>query len=97
VFLVIVAILLIVFFIRRLKYKRDQVLKSVAISLFITLLFELAYLIVGKIFGFFQVMCLLAEGCPTELQQFLSQAAYSAPVIFLVVLLVYYIIKYFRK
>jgi hypothetical protein len=97
IFLVIVAILLIVFFIRRLKYKRDQVLKSIAVSLFITLVVELAYLIVGLIFGFFTAMCFLAEGCSTVLQKFLSTVTYSGPVIFLVSLLIYYIVKYFKK
>jgi hypothetical protein len=97
VFLVIIAILLIVFFIRRLKYKADKILKSIAIALIITLAVELAYFIIGKIFGLFMVICKTDGYCPSQFQTFLSTTIYSGPVVFLVSLLAYYLFKYFKK
>jgi len=84
---------MIIFFIRKLKYDHKKILKSVWISLLITLILEGLFYVIGSYFRFFEVMCKIGADCPTQFQMFINYFFYSFIAIFLIVIFIYYIIK----
>ena len=84
---------LIIFFIKKLDYDINQILKSVGISLLITLIIEIL------IFIFFKptIYCGLGESCPSSFEYFLGFLPYTAATIFLITILIYYIVKFIKN
>lgn len=94
VFVIISMVGLVIFFIKRLDYKLNQVLRSLWISLLITLGIQILLAIIASIFGIYD--CDLGK-CPSPFEQALRFTAYTLPIIFLIVILVYYIIKFIKR
>ncbi|MBI2499561.1 hypothetical protein HYV88_04945 [Candidatus Woesearchaeota archaeon] len=95
--LVIIAIItLIIFFIRKLNYNFKQVLKSIWISLLITISIQILVLLVSM-FLLPQQLCKIGANCPTNAEVSLSFLPYTTPIIFLFVILIYYIKKFIKK
>ena len=92
----IVIIALIIFFIGKLKYNSKQIWKSIWVSLLITIGIHLLMLIIS--FFLPQPMC--KQGywdCSNNAELLLGISPYTIPLIFLIVILIYYIIKVIKK
>ena len=94
IFIAIVILALIVLLTRKLNYDFNKILKSIGISLLITVGIKIFLLIIS--FFLSQPMCkTIANGgrCPTNADILLASSLYTLPAIFLIVLLIYLIIK----
>lgn len=97
IFLIIVVVGLVVFFIKKLKYGLNQILKSVGISLLITSCIEILFYLIGSLLGFFRVYCKPGGHCPGPFEIFLEYLPYTATLIFLLTILIYYITKFIKN
>ena len=93
--IVIVIVVLIIFFIKKLKCNIKQILKSIVISLLITIWVQILFLAISRFLP--QPTCKIGGHCPTTADISLLFFPYTAPAIFLIVILIYYIIEFFRR
>lgn len=96
---IIIVITLIIFFIKKLNYNFKQVLKSIWISLLITIGIQILVLLIGA-FILPEAICDAKNStvrCPTNADIFLSYLPYTMPVILLFIILIYYTTKFIRK
>ncbi|MCG2692692.1 hypothetical protein L6279_01120 [Candidatus Parcubacteria bacterium] len=91
VLLTIAIIASIIILIKKLNYDFKQISKSVGISLLITIGIKIILLIVS--FFLPQPMCKMGAHCPSNAELLLSLSPYTIPAIFLIILLIYLIIK----
>ncbi len=87
--IIIIASIIILF--KKLNYNFKQISKSIGISLLITVGIKIILLIVS--FFLPQPMCKIGAHCPSNAELFLSLSPYTIPAIFLIVLLIYLIVK----
>ena len=92
---VVVIVIFIIFFIKKLKYNSKQILKSIIISLLITFGIQILFLVISRFLP--QPTCKIGGHCPTTAEISLLFFHYTAPAIFLIVILIYYIIKFARR
>jgi len=95
-FLAIVVVSLTIFFIKKLNYNLNKILKSIWVSLAITAGIEILFFIIGN-FGMFRVKCKEGIACITPFEVFLKALPYTATVIFLIVIFIYYLIKFIKR
>jgi hypothetical protein len=93
---IMIAITVILFFVRKLKFNIKKVGASIGISIVMTLWVELLFFIVGSFSGLFEVFCKNPETCPTQYQMFMKAFPYTATIIFFFTILNYYIMAYVK-
>lgn len=92
---VVIAIFLIVFLIKKLKYNSKQVWKSVGTSLSITVGVQALLLVVSLFLP--QPVCTIGSNCPSNSQLLIQASVYTTPIIFLIVTLFYYMTKLLKS
>lgn len=88
---------LIIFFIKKLNYNFSKILKSIVISLLITLIIEVLFYVVGSWLHWFMVYCSGWGKCPSSFEIFIGYLPYTATTIFLITILTYYLVKFVRR
>lgn len=91
----IVIIISIVLLIKKLNYNFKQISKSVGISLLIAIFIKIILLIISYFLP--QPMCKLGVYCPSNAGILLSMSIYTIPAIFLIVLLIYLVVKVIKQ
>jgi len=95
VLLTIIIIASIIFLIKKLNYNFKQISKSIGLSLLITIGIKIILLIVS--FFLPQPMCKMGAHCPSNAELLLHLSLYTIPAIFLIVLLIYLIVKILKN
>jgi hypothetical protein len=91
-FITIAVVVAIIILIRKLNYTFKQISKSVGIALLITICINIILLILMIVLLPYP-KCKIGFHCPSSAETFLSLSPYAMPAIFLIVLLIYLIIK----
>ena len=86
---------LMVFFLKKLKYNFKQILRSVGVSLLISIVIQIIIFVVVRFLP--QPTCGLGEDCLNNPGIVLSMLHVSIPVIFLIVIFLYYVVAMIRK
>lgn len=104
VFFIMAIVGLVIFFIKKLDYRLNQILRSVAISLLITLGIELLLVVIASP-GILDVTSWRDMVAACRIQPFECKTPFMivldiiplAPIIFLLTILIYYIIKFIKS
>lgn len=93
----IVIVLLILFFIIKLKQRAKQIIKGVGISFLITFILEALFYVVGSFLKFYVVFCEVGYNCPSQFQIYFEVAKWTFVPLFLIVLFIYYLVLFLRR
>ncbi len=95
---IILKIASIIFFIKKLEYGSKQIWKSIGISILFTFGIQILLLIILSFLpGVPGPTCKVGASCSSNAEISLSFFPYTAPAIFIVVMLIYYIIKFIKN
>jgi len=87
----------VIFSIKKLNYGKIQVLKSIGISLLITMGIEIIFFLIGFFTGSLSGTCKEGGYCPGPFKTFLLFMPYTATAVFLITILIYYIVKLIKN
>ena len=96
ILLLLVIIGLIIYFIKKLQCNFSQILKSIRLSLLITAIIEIIGILPLTFLFNMTIQCSYGK-CPTPLTLFIGFLPYTASIIFILTLLIYYIKYYISK
>jgi len=100
IYITIIALSLIItlFFVlmRKLQQDKKKLIKVISFSVLITIILEILILYITDIYTSLYVPCQNII-CPTALQSFFQILPYTAPIILLDVLVIYYFLKFIAK
>jgi len=96
ILLIIGIIFWLVYVFKQKNFTKKDYLKLLIYALIGTVILEIIYFIIGKIFRLFEVMCGIGDKCPSSFEIFVEQSIYLIPTIFIIIAVIYSTFRFFR-